>query len=118
MQSDPNYQQSLDQGVPIFVFLMFVLPISILIDLFGSKLVVIAVFQKIGVPLIEKRTIPKPIPILVCRQCEHKSTDSWQWQYCRKCGDSLKHAHVLNSESSLETTEIKPEKDPSQFGKP
>ena len=79
MQSDPNYQQSLGQGAPILVFLMFVLPISILIDLFGSKLVVIPVFQKTGVRLIEKRAVPKPSSTLVCSQCEHKSTDSCQW---------------------------------------
>ena len=34
--------------------------------------------------------------------------DSWQWQYCRKCGTSLKNALVFNSENSLKDIEIKP----------
>ena len=35
LQSNQNYQQSLDQGGPIVLFLMFVLLISVLIHLFG-----------------------------------------------------------------------------------
>ena len=43
--------------------------------------------------------------------------DSWQWQYCRKCGNSLKNALIFNSETSLKNTEIKPKpKGDDEFG--
>ena len=67
--------------------------------------------------LKEKPSPPKTPSQLICGKCNNKSTDSWQWQYCKKCGNSLKNALIFNSETSLKNTEIKPKpKGDDEFG--
>ena len=58
--------------------------------------------------LKEKPSPPKTPSQLICGKCNKMNPDSWQWQYCRKCGTSLKNALVFNSENSLKDIEIKP----------
>ena len=33
---------------------------------------------------------------LICGKCSNKSTDLWQWQDCKKCGNSLKDAKSIH----------------------
>ena len=102
-------------GVAIF-YLIFILPCSIFIGIFaGLNLVPFLISKK------ERESIrsssykvkgnpfgSKTAPTLICRKCNKMNPDSWQWQYCRKCGTSLKNALVFNSENSLKDIEIKP----------
>ena len=102
-------------GVAI-LYLIFILPCSIFIGIFaGLNLVPFLISKK------ERESIrsssykvkgnpfgSKTAPTLICRKCNKMNPDSWQWQYCRKCGTSLKNALVFNSENSLKDIEIKP----------
>ena len=111
-------------GVAI-LYLIFILPCSIFIGIFaGLNLVPFLISKK------ERESIrsssykvkgnpfgSKTAPTLICRKCNKMNPDSWQWQYCRKCGTSLKNALIFNSETSLKNTEIKPKpKGDDEFG--
>ena len=44
----------------------------------------------------KQKSPPKTPPQLICDKCNNISTDSWQWQYCKKCGNSLKDAKSIH----------------------
>ena len=102
-------------GVAI-LYLIFILPCSIFIGIFaGLNLVPFLISKKererIRSSSYKVKGNPfgsKTAPTLICRKCNKMNPDSWQWQYCRKCGTSLKNALVFNSENSLKDIEIKP----------
>ena len=111
-------------GVAI-LYLIFILPCSIFIGIFaGLNLVPFLISKKererirsSSYKVKENPFGSKTAPTLICRKCNKMNPDSWQWQYCRKCGTSLKNALIFNSETSLKNTEIKPKpKDDDEFG--
>ena len=91
-------------GVAI-LYLIFILPCSIFIGIFaGLNLVPFLISKK------ERESIrsssykvkgnpfgSKTAPTLICRKCNKMNPDSWQWQYCRKCGTSLKNALISSN---------------------
>ena len=98
----------------VILYLVFILPLSFCIGVAGGVAWLVFVIPRI---LKEKPPPPKTPPQLICGKCNNKSTDSWQWQYCKKCGNSLKNALIFNSETSLKNTEIKSKpKDDDEFG--
>ena len=100
-------------GVGI-LYLVFILPLSLGVGAVGGVTLSVFVIPRI---LKEKPPPPKTPPQLICGKCNNKSTDVWQWQYCKKCGNSLKNALIFNSETSLKNTEIKPKpKGDDEFG--
>ena len=102
-------------GVAI-LYLIFILPCSIFIGIFaGLNLVPFLISKKererirsSSYKVKENPFGSKTAPTLICRKCNKMNPDSWQWQYCRKCGTSLKNALIFNSETSLKDIEIKP----------
>ena len=102
-------------GVAI-LYLIFILPCSVFIGIFaGLNLVPFLISKKererVRSSSYKVKGNPfgsKTAPILICRKCNKMNPDSWQWQYCRKCGTSLKNALIFNSETSLKDIEIKP----------
>ena len=108
-----EWVHSLSLGVAI-LYLIFI-PLFLLgIGVGGGVALSVLVIPRI---LKEKPPPPKTPPQLICGKCNNKSTDSWQWQYCKKCGNSLKNALIFNSETSLKNTEIKPKpKGDDEFG--
>ena len=87
------------------MYFIFILPCSIFIGIFaGLNLVPFLISKK------ERESIrsssykvkgnpfgSKTAPTLICRKCNKMNPDSWQWQYCRKCGTSLKNALIFSN---------------------
>tara|TARA_Y100000590_G_scaffold440850_1_gene566777 strand:+ start:115 stop:774 length:660 start_codon:yes stop_codon:yes gene_type:complete len=74
--------------IPVYIeYFVFILPLSVVIGVMVG-----AVLSVFVIPLILKEKPPPPNtpPQLICGKCNNISTDSWQWQYCTKCGNSLK----------------------------
>ena len=111
---DAEYARYLDTGdeedwwtvVTLAVmYFIFILPCSIFIGIFaGLNLVPFLISKK------ERESIrsssykvkgnpfgSKTAPTLICRKCNKMNPDSWQWQYCRKCGTSLKNALIFSN---------------------
>ena len=111
MQSVDDSHAGLGIGM---LYLILILPFSLGIGVAGGVALSGFVISRI---LKEKPSPPKTPSQLICGKCNNKSTDSWQWQYCKKCGNSLKNALIFNSETSLKNTEIKPKpKGDDEFG--
>ena len=108
-----EWVHSLSLGVAI-LYLIFI-PLFLLgIGVGGGVALSVLVIPRI---LKEKPPPPKTPSQLICGKCNKMNPDSWQWQYCRKCGTSLKNALVFNSENSLKDIEIKPKpKGDDEFG--
>ncbi|MDC0196879.1 hypothetical protein OAJ59_00115 [bacterium] len=111
---DAEYARYLDTGdeedwwtvvTVAVIYFIFILPCSIFIGIFaGLNLVPFLISKK------ERESIrsssykvkgnpfgSKTAPTLICRKCNKMNPDSWQWQYCRKCGTSLKNALIFSN---------------------
>ncbi len=45
--------------------------------------------------------VDKTFPTLTCRKCGNVSNDSWEWQYCKKCGNSLQKPNDITQAKFL-----------------
>ena len=78
--------------VGIFLFLRYETywtPVTFLILGF-IPLIILNLKSKDKLKVYKQKSPPKTPPQLICDKCNNISTDSWQWQYCKKCGNSLK----------------------------
>ena len=78
--------------VGIFLFLRYETywtPVTFLI-LGCIPLIILNLKSKDKLKVYKQKSPPKTPPQLICDKCNNISTDSWQWQYCKKCGNSLK----------------------------
>ena len=111
---DAEYARYLDTGdeedwwtvVTLAVmYFIFILPCSIFIGIFaGLNLVPFLISKKererirsSSYKVKENPFGSKTAPTLICRKCNKMNPDSWQWQYCRKCGTSLKNALIFSN---------------------
>ena len=84
--------------VGIFLFLRYETywtPVTFLILGF-IPLIILNLKSKDKLKVYKQKSPPKTPPQLICDKCNNISTDSWQWQYCKKCGNSLKDAKSIH----------------------